>query len=801
MYAKHTQPGWSGSTGGLHGEIGGNLETGGGVYGPSVGGAEVQALMESDLHYKKLHDHGKMKMLAFALATGFLLVGWVYMNEPLPNKRQHMKERELGKAGDSSKQKLPNQGFCEHRMRSLENGTGEEAFFFRGCVDFVGKLEADFLSSLPSLVTKCKKGQFDKIPHFKIPESRKLNATCDRMSHEIKVQDQYKDGMFSTPQCACATIVDLVLPITEEPECMTYMEDISHVHAQKKGYRAQKWPGIIYTEGFNDSFSTECQQEVMLQSETGGATFPVPSPCPGQLESLHQVGRAKRKTAADLLEAICSALGLSLESSNAETRKLAWTTRSAVVQGFYEAALKQRARAKHSTETGRKEMSARRDKVSARRLLEDTLSAKEGNHRRLGGSMSGEEQVICDKKAYTHEGGASIQIIMGVGGSLGHAYGYHRSYGNDGIYKSFPIKTWCGKGDLDAGAGVSYARGYFYDVDDIPGKSAFWAWTLGLVVDVGWAKIKTPSGKEIGEVWELGVGVDSPVEIVTNLLNTNENNHYCHTTKMNEGYSKTYPNLLSKCAAANEGSCFPADAQVMTQSGSKPMNLLKVGDKVLVVEKHGKLVFDDVYFFGHAEFHTTTEYVQLILSSKTREGSPENNEVVLEMSEEHFVPVCPADVMSCTWKHRTYSYARDITAGCRVWVVNNIEGDYVDIYTVSAAAKVNKMGKYNPYTLSGNIVVNNAVMSSHSSWIFDSWVPREWISRVPDMYQALFFPGRLAYMVFGPKVADLFDMNNPQSSPETFGYGLQFLEISFLVLCALVTASIQIARRRIKHPS
>ena len=52
--------------------------------------------------------------------------------------------------------------------------------------------------------------------------------------------------------------------------------------------------------------------------------------------------------------------------------------------------------------------------------------------------------------------------------------------------------------------------------------------------------------------------------------------------------------------------CFPADAKVLTPEGHKAMADLQVGDAVLATVASGETVFDQVYFFGHADAHVRT---------------------------------------------------------------------------------------------------------------------------------------------------------------------------------------------------
>jgi len=59
------------------------------------------------------------------------------------------------------------------------------------------------------------------------------------------------------------------------------------------------------------------------------------------------------------------------------------------------------------------------------------------------------------------------------------------------------------------------------------------------------------------------------------------------------------------------------------------------------------------------------------------------------------------------------------------------------------------------------------VASAHSSWVLDQWMPTVLVGYLPDVYQAMFFPGRVLYSMVGSLGADILGMNNPQHSPGT----------------------------------
>jgi len=213
--------------------------------------------------------------------------------------------------------------------------------------------------------------------------------------------------------------------------------------------------------------------------------------------------------------------------------------------------------------------------------------------------------------------------------------------------------------------------------------------------------------------------------------------------------------------------CFPADASVETISGMKPMSDLQVGDRVRSVDGAGKLTYDEVYFFGHAESTKSTEYVDLKLSG---------NNAALQLSRKHFLPACPKHGMRCEWADHIHIYAQEVLKGDYIWVAAD---DQTSLREVVERSVVVKNGLYNPYTLSGKIVVNGVVASAHSNWILDDWTPSSMSQYLPAAYQLLFLPGRLLYQFVGTPAADFLDVNNP-SIAAAHGYGPEFLGMSIV---------------------
>ena len=90
---------------------------------------------------------------------------------------------------------------------------------------------------------------------------------------------------------------------------------------------------------------------------------------------------------------------------------------------------------------------------------------------------------------------------------------------------------------------------------------------------------------------------------------------------------------------------------------------------------------------------------------------------------------------------------------------------------------VPKQGLFNPYMLSGNIVVNGVAASAHSSWVLDHFVPEALTKYLPATYQSIFVVGRWIYSVFGARAADVIGVNNPQEQTPWSAYAVALSSI------------------------
>jgi hypothetical protein len=212
------------------------------------------------------------------------------------------------------------------------------------------------------------------------------------------------------------------------------------------------------------------------------------------------------------------------------------------------------------------------------------------------------------------------------------------------------------------------------------------------------------------------------------------------------------------------GACFPADTLVTIQDDTiKTIKIssLKLGDRVLTGFP-GKTHFSPVYFFGHRATETY-EYINIVTETTH-----------LCISEEHYLHVFRKGILSVR--------AGKVRIGDEIWAKGVLE-PVTKIYTSKES------GMYNPYTLDGNIIVNNVLASCHSEY---GLVPvestlRRFLSEeeidmfAPIILQELFAPLRALYEANGPEWAQKYALKMGEQN------GYRDLSLTKLVTTAIST--------------
>lgn len=192
-------------------------------------------------------------------------------------------------------------------------------------------------------------------------------------------------------------------------------------------------------------------------------------------------------------------------------------------------------------------------------------------------------------------------------------------------------------------------------------------------------------------------------------------------------------------------SCFPADAVVQVSDGqgsgafktySKEMKELRIGDRVLASRPDGSLFYDEIYMFGHKEPSQRAAFVRLETDSgHVLAVTPDHHVFVVRNSTSMEIPAGKALIAD-----QLYVAPQNRKA----------QHDHLSLESIVSITMSKEKGLYNPYTLSGTIVVNRILASVHSSSALDQFFDAFGIP-LPLGYQALFAPVRLLYRSLGAR--------------------------------------------------
>ncbi|CAE7940671.1 SHH [Symbiodinium sp. KB8] len=647
--------------------------------------------------------------------------------------------------------------FVGDMAQDLERSYGYDSMFYKGCLQFVHKnadLKLPMIAQIEKFGSVCKQGLFvEGESALGEVDPSVLESECDRVIYNMEVQYKLLGGRsLSTPEGFCAVLIDLVLPIDEEPECMRLVEDVTHAHLEKLGTK-HAWPGIIHEPHFDESFMIACLEDKKLGSEGKGreAEFGVGSDeCKLALERLMNMPWTKVKGMADFLADVCPLLGKPLPKLTEPPEPTYVSTTRALTAAMFQRA----AHLSHFRNKSSSSALSQKKPFSALALhLDESVQGKDSRRRRR--RLNHKQATCCDGNARSYELGVSAAAGIAVGTTAVGAEGYGGWHGNDCIYKWGQLQEVCGGVQLGAGLDISVSHGYWNDFDSTKGECRFVGASACFFVCFGGQYVVDLGGTHIGKVMETGGGFGLDVSA-----------GHCNAWKLWEK-QETQRDLKDKCPSGGGGGCFPAHAQVRTPDGVKSMQDLRAGDRVLAADSHGNLIFDEVYFFGHAE-QKWAPYVKLqlqILSENASQqlGLGSSSLEPLELSPDHFLHVCPLSepVQQCDFARAQSLYASDVAVGSYVWMCRAL-GRPCQLAKVISTSFVPGFGLYNPFTLSGNIVVNGVLASAHSSWFMDGLVSPRFRHHLPSFYQAVLMPGRFLYTIAGPRAADALGVNNPQ---------------------------------------
>jgi hypothetical protein len=161
------------------------------------------------------------------------------------------------------------------------------------------------------------------------------------------------------------------------------------------------------------------------------------------------------------------------------------------------------------------------------------------------------------------------------------------------------------------------------------------------------------------------------------------------------------------------------------------MDALRVGDRVLAARADGSTFYDDVYMFGHKDAAAAAQFVHL----ETATGA------ALRLTPDHYVPLVRDGQPLLLPSSRA-------AAGDLVRVAS--AGGAAALERIVSKSLVQGRGLFNPYTLSGAIVVDGLSASCHSAYFLDGVFAAVGVHPAAG-FQAVNAPVRALYRLLGAR--------------------------------------------------
>ncbi|KAK9868421.1 hypothetical protein WJX84_010669 [Apatococcus fuscideae] len=171
--------------------------------------------------------------------------------------------------------------------------------------------------------------------------------------------------------------------------------------------------------------------------------------------------------------------------------------------------------------------------------------------------------------------------------------------------------------------------------------------------------------------------------------------------------------------------CFPSGAEVQTPEGSKPIQSLRLGDKVLTVQPLGKAAFEEVFMFSHQDAKQVSTFATLTTASgKTISATPGHYLWAQKPGQE-----------------AQLTRAGDVQVGDDLF---ELEGSHTVSRTVVEATRITRSGLYNPHTASGSLVVDGIAAT----------VVTDFLPASMALHTAVTLPARALYHLLPLSVAE-----------------------------------------------
>jgi len=169
-------------------------------------------------------------------------------------------------------------------------------------------------------------------------------------------------------------------------------------------------------------------------------------------------------------------------------------------------------------------------------------------------------------------------------------------------------------------------------------------------------------------------------------------------------------------AGATVAGCFPARAMVQSAAGMQMIKSAAIGTMLMTSQG-----FAPMYLSGHQDAVAITAMVQVRLASNH----------TLAVTPDHYLPL----------QGGLYKSAGRLAIGDELFVQT---GEGFVPTPITALDMASEVGLFNPYTTTGDVVVDGVLASCHSSWFLEGLVSE---SSTVTIYQQLLTPVRLLHKV------------------------------------------------------
>ena len=158
---------------------------------------------------------------------------------------------------------------------------------------------------------------------------------------------------------------------------------------------------------------------------------------------------------------------------------------------------------------------------------------------------------------------------------------------------------------------------------------------------------------------------------------------------------------LDKDAQEEPTGCFPGNALVHLEGGrSKPMEDLRIGDKVASMDPSGKIMYSKVVTFLDIKRNRSTAFISIETKNPAAEVTITESHLIYQLNKHSLL--------------ESAAFARELKVGDLVYVRHGSTFEKFTAGKVVAVKRTQGNGAYAPLTETGNIVVDDILCSCYA---------------------------------------------------------------------------------------